>query len=362
MHVFTGDWRPGTGDPAQQPLGTYLPKAVRNDPVRKTILLTIFGLVFAIIILPALIVLRGERKGVKVETGGGPLIKVLNVQTNKIENLPLEEYILGVVAAEMPAEFEEEALKAQAVAARTYTIKRFEASKKNPNKEHPQVPVCTDSTHCQAYVTKEEMSEKWGMLKYPGYYNKLVRAVNETAGVVLVYEGKLIDPVYHSTGTGKTENSGDVWQFDIPYLQSVDSPGDQESPKFKNEHKLTFAQVDSALGTSLSAHPASTINNPNNSPIKILEKTATGRVKRVKVGNKEFHGEEIRVKLGLNSTHFSWRAEEEHITFVTTGYGHGVGMSQYGANYFAKEGMKYKDILSHYYTGTELRKYNSSRQ
>lgn len=327
--------------------------------MRKTILFTILGLTLAIVVLPALIVLRGERPGVKVDTEASPLIKVLNIQTKEIEVLPLEEYIIGVVAAEMPADFETEALKAQAVAARTYTIKRYEGSKKNPNKEHPDAHVCTDSTHCQAYVSREEMSKKWGMLKYPGFYNKIARAVNETAGVVLVYEGKLVDPVYHSTSVGKTENSGDVWQVDIPYLKSVSSPGDQESPKFKTELTLTLAQVDKALGTNLSAVPASTINNPSGSPFKILEKSATGRIKKIKIGEKEFKGEEIRSKLGLNSTCFSWKADGDKITFIVTGYGHGVGMSQYGANYFAKEGKDYKEILAHYYTGTELRKYNA---
>jgi len=329
--------------------------------VKKTILLTLLGLFVAIVILPALVVLRGGRPEVKVDTSGSPLIKVLNVKAKEIEILPLEEYIVGVVAAEMPVEFESEALKAQAVAARTYTVKRYEGHKKNPNKEHPEAHICTDSTHCQAYISKDEMSTKWGILKYPGYYNKIARAVNETAGIVLVYQGKLIDPVYHSTSTGKTENSGDVWQFDIPYLKSVESPGDQESPKFKTQRTLTLAQLDKALGTNLAAVPASTINNPSASPLKIIEKTSTGRIKTIKIGDKEFKGEEVRAKLGLNSTSFSWKAEGDKITFLVTGYGHGVGMSQYGANYFAKEGKDYKEILSHYYTGTELRRYNANK-
>ena len=329
--------------------------------MKKTILLTLLGLFVAIVILPALVVLRGGRPEVKVDTSGSPLIKVLNVKAKEIEILPLEEYIVGVVAAEMPVEFESEALKAQAVAARTYTVKRYEGHKKNPNKEHPEAHICTDSTHCQAYISKDEMSTKWGILKYPGYYNKIARAVNETAGIVLVYQGKLIDPVYHSTSTGKTENSGDVWQFDIPYLKSVESPGDQESPKFKTQRTLTLAQLDKALGTNLAAVPASTINNPSASPLKIIEKTSTGRIKTIKIGDKEFKGEEVRAKLGLNSTSFSWKAEGDKITFLVTGYGHGVGMSQYGANYFAKEGKDYKEILSHYYTGTELRRYNANK-
>jgi stage II sporulation protein D len=335
---------------------------VRIDPVKKAIILTLLCLFLAIVILPALVVLRGQRQEVKVDTSGSPLINVLNVKTKEIEVLPLEEYIVGVVAAEMPVDFETEALKAQAVAARTYTIKRYEAAKKNPNKDHPDAHICTNHAHCQAYVSKDEMSKNWGMLKYPGYYNKIARAVNATAGVVLVYQGKLIDPVYHSTSVGKTENSGDVWQFDIPYLKSVDSPGDEESPKFKTQHTLTLAQIDKALGTTLSAVPASTINNPKGSPIQVVERTATGRIKTIKVGDKEFKGEEIRAKLGLNSTHFSWKAQEDKLIFLVTGYGHGVGMSQYGANYFAKEGKDYKDILSHYYTGTELRKYSANKK
>jgi stage II sporulation protein D len=327
--------------------------------MRKILFLTLFSLFLALVILPATIVLWGGRQEVKVDTESSPLLRVLDVNTNKIIILPLEEYLVGVVAAEMPALFEVETLKAQAVAARTYAIKKFELGKKKPNTEHPKADICTNSTHCQAWVSKDAMRKKWGLIKFPGYYNKITKAINDTHGVVLVYQGKLIDPVYHSTSIGKTENSGDVWQFAIPYLKSVPSPGDKESPKYQSKVTLTLAQVDQALGTNLASLPAAKVNSSAGSPLKVLEKSTTGRVKKIQVGNKEFKGEEFRSKLGLGSTFFTWQGEKDQITFTVTGYGHGVGMSQYGANYFAKQGQTYKEILAHYYTGTELRKYNA---
>lgn len=315
-----------------------------------------FILMLAVVAVPAMIVLQGGPQQVKIETKG-PNIRVLNHTTGKIERLPLEEYLVGVVAAEMPALFEPEALKAQAVAARTYAFKKMEQAKKKPNPEHPNADVCTDPTHCQAWAPQDVLREKWGMIKYAMNYRKIVQAVNATSGVVLVYEGRLIDPVYHSTSVGQTENSGDVWQMDVPYLKSVPSPGDKESPKFQTTVTLTLAQVDQALGTTLAAVPAARLNKASEGVLKVLEKTPTGRVRTIQAGTKKYSGEDFRRRLGLNSSKFQWQAEGDKITFTVTGYGHGVGMSQYGANAMAKQGKTYKEILQHYYSGTELRKY-----
>lgn len=328
--------------------------------MKRLIALVVCLLFFALIALPALVVLNGESPKVKVKASG-PMLRVLNHATKKVETIPLEEYLVGVVAAEMPALFEPEALKAQAVAARTYALKKMQLSQKSPNPHHQDADVCTDPGHCQGWLSEKEMKKKWGLLRYALNHKKIAEAVEETAGIVLVYQGKLIDPVYHSTGVGRTENSEDVWQFAIPYLKSVPSPGDKESPKFQTTVTLSLAQVDKALGTNLQAVPAAKINSGSQGTLKVLEKTATGRVKSIQAGNKTFSGEEFRRRLGLNSSKFEWKAERDKITFTVTGYGHGVGMSQYGANAMAKAGKNYKQILSHYYTGTELRKYVANK-
>lgn len=328
--------------------------------MRKVIFLILALLILALVALPALVVYFSEGTQVRVETTG-PVVRVLNHRTQQVELLPLEEYLLGVVAAEMPAAFEKEALKAQAVAARTYTVKKMELAKYTPNRQHPQAQVCTDSTHCQAWISEKEMLESWGVFRYSLNRRKIEEAVAETAGIVLVYEGKLIDPVYHSTGVGRTENSGDVWQFDLPYLKSVASPGDRESPKFQSRVTLSLAQLDQALGTNLKAVPAAKINSGAQGTLQVLEKTKTGRVKTIRAGTKTYTGEQFRRLLGLNSSHFTWQVQGDKITFQVTGYGHGVGMSQYGANYMAKQGKNYKEILRHYYTGVELRKYVAER-
>lgn len=313
-------------------------------------------LILALVALPALVVFFSGETQVKVETTG-PLVQVYNHQTQEVMQLPLEEYLVGVVAAEMPALFEKEALKAQAVAARTYTIKKMELAKYTPNQKHPHAPICTDSTHCQGWISEKEMMEKWGLLRYSFHHRKIAEAVAQTGGQVLVYEGRLIDPVYHSTGVGQTENSGDIWQHNLPYLKSVPSPGDKESPKFQSQVTMTLAQLDELLGTKLQAVPTAQVSTRAAKTLQVLEKTKTGRVKTIKVDSKIYTGEQFRRLLGLNSSHFTWEIQGDQITFNVTGYGHGVGMSQYGANAMAKGGKDYKDILYHYYTGTQLRKY-----
>lgn len=279
-----------------------------------------------------------------------PMVKVLVAETGKVEVLPLEEYLVGVVAAEMPAKFPPEALKAQAVAARTFTLKRLDqaAGAENP---HPQAAVCTDFNHCQAWIDRDTMQKNWGKA-YGQYLEKITAAVQETWGQAVYYHGKLIDPVYHSTSNGKTENSEDVWQCKVPYLRSVSSPWDRQSPKFRSSLEVPVEKLYSAVGSTGGVQPVST---GGGNILSALSYTSTGRIKTLSVGGKTIPAAEMRRSLGLPSTDLTWKVKKGTIIFEATGYGHGVGMSQYGARGMALEGSSFREILKHYYTGVEVR-------
>lgn len=247
-------------------------------------------------------------------------------------NLKLEEYVTGVVGAEMPASFQKEALKAQAVIARTYALKA-----------NSRGVVLTDTNSTQNYKSIEELENMWGR-SFDTYYKKIVSAVKETEGSYLTYNGNYIEAVYHSTSNGKTEDSSNVWGNSFPYLVSVDSPYDSLNPSFYGEKFISYDELSSKLNT--------TINIDTNFNIQGL--TVGGRVSSIEVNNIIFSGVEFRNKLGLRSADFTLQKEDSGVRFHTSGYGHGVGMSQYGANGMAKNGSSYLDILSHYYQGTSI--------
>lgn len=280
---------------------------------------------------------------------GGQEIKLYLHQEDKVITLPLEEYLVGVVAAEMPAEFPSEALKAQAVAARTYTLKRVNAGGVT-NSLHPEAHVCDDHRHAQAWIDREEMRKRWGLVRYYEYHFKMRRAVDDTAGEVIVYHGELIDPVYHSSCGGQTENSEDVWKFAIPYLRSVSCP-DNADPQPERAVSFDLARLDRALGTNLAAVPAM---SGGGILLEVTERTSTGRPKTVHIGGLTLPAVSVRERLGLRSTNFTWRQDGDSVTFTTIGYGHGVGMCQYGAKGMATGGSDYREILTHYYTGTSI--------
>lgn len=323
------------------------------------------------------------RSGASIRVGP-TLVRVLDTSTGKVMSLALEDYLVGVVAAEMPAEFELEALKAQAVAARTYALKRLvearapapastpgsattpsapaQSRQEDPNgtllpgpRGHPGADLCTNPTHCQAWFSKEEMRRRWGLVRYLAYLRKIEKAVKATAGEVLVYQGCYIDPVYHSVSNGHTEDSEDVWSESIPYLRGVPSPWDTSSPKFEGKTVVSLSDLDRLLGTHLSALPTSALGS-NGPALKVLERTKSGRVKTMMIDGKEIEASRLRQILGLNSTDFRWEASGRYLVFYTRGRGHGVGMSQYGANGMAKEGKTYRDILTYYYSGVEIKK------
>lgn len=250
----------------------------------------------------------------------------------KIINLELEEYVLGVVGAEMPASFNIEALKAQAILARTYALKSIKNGKK-----------LTDTVSTQAYKDNSELQKLWKN-DYTKYYEKIKKAVNETKGKIILYNNEYIDAVYHSTSNGKTENSKNVWKNILPYLVSVDSSWDKNVKSYKKETIFEINEFCNILKLD--------VEEPITYEIIHNE---TGRVRQITINNKTFSGTEFRNLLKLRSADFEIEINDEKVKVTTYGYGHGVGMSQYGANEMAKQGYSYIQILKHYYTGVVIK-------
>ena len=268
-------------------------------------------------------------------------IIVYDTKNSITMTIPIEEYIVGVVAAEMPAEFETEALKAQSLAARTYLVKKDMCDK------YATADICTDSAHCQAYKSKEELKEAWGK-DYKEYYNKISKAVSETEGMIITYNNDPISAVFHSTSSGRTENSEDVWQSSLPYLRSTESVEDTQSPKYYSSKTISFDEfINTIVSSDASVEFSDTI-------IGEISRTDGGSVKRISIGSKNFEGKDIRKLFGLNSSNFDINQSGDKITFNVYGYGHGVGMSQYGANFMAKSGHDYIDIIHKYYQDVEI--------
>lgn len=261
-----------------------------------------------------------------------------------IETLSLDAYLTGVVLAEMPASFELEALKAQAVAARTFTLRQIQSGK------HEDCDVCSDSTCCQAWIDEESLQQKLGSA-WSQYWEKAARAVSETDGEVLTYDGALIDAVYFSCSGGRTEDAAAVWGSEIPYLQSVDSAGEEYASKYQSEVSVPLDRFQALIAqqneqADLTGTPTSWFG-----PVTASE---GGGVYTMEIGGQTFYGTALRSLFGLNSTLFTVAVEQDAIVFEVLGYGHRVGMSQYGANAMAAEGKRYDEILLHYYSGVTL--------
>ena len=268
-------------------------------------------------------------------------VAVFRTAKSQIEKVQLEDYLVGVVAAEMPAEFKEEALKAQALTARTYIVKRLLSKDALGVPKGAQV---TDTQIHQVYMNDDELRREWGM-EYDAKRKKVLNAVRATAGQILAYDGKPIDALFFSTSNGYTENSEDYWPGSIPYLRSVSSPWDKNSPKFNSQKVLTVNQFEAKLGVRIGS--GSTIG-------KIVDRTKGKRVGKVDFNGKVLTGKDIREKLDLRSSDFAWKRKGDNIVITTRGFGHGVGMSQYGANGMAKEGKSYQEIVKHYYKGVKI--------
>ena len=249
-------------------------------------------------------------------------------------NLNMTDYLIGVVSSEMPASFNLEALKAQSVLARTYALKAKQTGKK-----------LTDTVSTQSYIDMDQMKNKWGN-SFNTYYNKIKNAVENTNGEYLSYNGNYIEALYHSTNNGKTESSLDVFGNYYPYLISVSSEYDKNASSYLRTINMPLDTISNKLGLNLN----------NDSVISILSYTDGGNIKEININGNNFSGKKVRELLGLRSTDFDISISDNNANITTRGYGHGVGMSQYGANGMANAGYSYKDILSHYYPGTTLTK------
>ncbi|MBP3952797.1 stage II sporulation protein D [Bacillus suaedae] len=267
-------------------------------------------------------------------------VAVFRSQKEVIETVPLEKYVMGVVASEMNASFEVEALKAQALTARTYLVKLI----LSPPTEVPEGAVTIDTVDHQVYKSEEELRKQWGN-DYEMNMKRIEQAVLSTQGQVLTYEDEPIDALFFSTSNGYTENSEDYWANEIPYLRSVESPWDQQSPRFTARTSIPVNEFQEKLGVSL----------PEDGTVgTINERTKGNRVAKATINGKVLTGKDIRDKLNLDSSDFQWQRQGNEIVIQTRGWGHGVGMSQYGADGMAKEGGTYKDIVNHYYQGVKI--------
>lgn len=280
-------------------------------------------------------------------------IKLFHSGSGQIEELPIDEYLYGVVSSEMPANYEAEALKAQAIVARTYTIYQI----MNNSGKHPGADICDNSSCCQAWISKDERLSKWAPEEAESNWNKIVDAVNSTSGKIITYQNKPINAFFHSNSGGKTESSLNIWGgIDYPYLKSVETAGEEGYTQYSSEAKFTKEEL---LNKLKEKYEDCEIDYSQENCIQILEYTTSGRVKTIKFGNKEIAGTEARTILGLRSTNFTFTISGDEIIFSVIGYGHGVGMSQTGADALAKSGSNCEEIIKHFYTDVEIVEVNS---
>ncbi|MEG6585109.1 stage II sporulation protein D [Dendrosporobacter sp. 1207_IL3150] len=326
----------------------------------KKILAFSIALVIIMVILVPVAVVGLDLSGAKSERGASKKVKNEDVpihvylhEQDRIVTMSLEEYVKGVVAAEMPAEFDQEALKAQALAARTYAVKNMLVFGGSGLADKPGADVSTDHRVSQAWSDEVSLKTKWGPFKYEQYWKKISQAVEATSGEVITYNGEPINALFHSTSGEKTASSKEVWGFDYPYLQSVACKWDQGSPRYTETKQLALSDIEQRLGADAGVVAAA--KSGDTSLVKILELTGSGRVDKVRIGSKTLTGIEMREKLELRSTNFTAELKGDKLIFKTIGYGHGVGLCQYGANGMAKEGRDYRQIITYYYTGVAIK-------
>ncbi|WP_430790231.1 stage II sporulation protein D [Virgibacillus flavescens] len=314
--------------------------------------LIIGSLIMIILIMPTLIVVpfihSDDQQTVtdslnqetpELEVGESPFsVAVMRASSEEVENVPLEKYVVGVVASEMSAEFEMEALKAQTLAARTYIVSRM------LHEPVSNESTVTDTVAHQVYKDEQDLRRLWGT-DYDKKMNRIVKAVESTQGEILTFNGQPIDASFFSTSNGYTENSEEYWENEIPYLRSVKSPWDKESPKYLDQKTIPVTEVEEKLAITL----------PDEKTLSVeVSHTAGKRIDQIKIAGKTFSGRDVREKLELRSSDFTIEKKKDYLIFTTKGYGHGVGMSQYGANGMAKEGKSYKDIVTYYYKGIDI--------
>lgn len=262
----------------------------------------------------------------------------------QVTEMDMNQYLWGVVAAEMPASFEEEALKAQAVAARTYALN------KGPTANHPDADLCTDYNCCQAWIARADAQSNWGD-RAVTYTNKITAAVAETGNQVILYEGQLIDAVFHSSSASATQDAVEVWGNSVPYLQSVDSPEGENVPNYQSQATISSQEFQ---GLFLEARPEADLSGDPSTWVGDTQYNDGGSVHTITIGGVTVTGAQARQIFNLRSAAFSVSYADGTFTFDVTGFGHGVGMSQYGADAMAVAGSTYTEILQHYYTGVTV--------
>ena len=287
-----------------------------------------------------------DRTAITPGSDASRLVRV-RMEDGTVATLTLADYLWRVVAAEMPASFEREALRAQAVTARTYTLYQMGIGT-NPN--HPEADMCTDIACCQAYLDPDQAAANWGD-GASAYAAKITDAVSSTDGQAIFYEGALIDAVFFSSAAGRTLDAVEVWGGSVPYLTGVESPEGEEVP---NYHTTVAVSLEDFRETFLAQYPQADLSGAPSGWFQSLRPTSSGGVNTVEVGGVVVKGSELRSLFGLRSAHFTVTAGAEGVTFSVTGYGHGVGMSQYGANAMARAGASWQEILEHYYTGVTI--------
>lgn len=301
----------------------------------------IFFATLLIILIPYILitVFIKEPEEVKFKYMSNMTIRIKRNSTGNIDVVPIEEYIVGVVSGEVPISFEMDALKAQAVAARSYVLKQLEYNK---NKDYDVV----DTVMNQVYLDSDQLKNRWGN-DYESNLNKAKAAVLETKGEYLDCNGSVVEALFFSTSTGYTENSGEIFPTQQPYLKSVASLWDADvSPVFNDYFHFSLADFYRLLG----------VEYRNNVYVEVISTTSTGRIKQIKINNKFFSGDQVQYLLGLRSTFFTITQNGNSVDINTKGFGHGVGMSQYGAEGMALNGYKYDEILKYYYQGVEIKK------
>ncbi len=303
--------------------------------MKKILLLTCL-----IIFIPYIIVsLFIKEENIKFKYSSNMVVRVKQTDSEEVIKIPFEDYIVGVLAGEMPISFEIEALKAQAVAARSYVMKKMEYNK-------DKVYDVVDTVLNQVYLDDEHLRAVWKD-DYNNNINKIKKAVLETHNEYLEYDGKVVDAMFFSTSVGFTENSEEVFPNEVPYLRSVESKWDEISPVYEVNYNFDLKDFYQKLDLGY--------NDKVN--LEVIDKTSTGRIKKIKINNKLFDGSEVVNKLELKSNHFTINQNNDKVHIVTKGYGHGVGMSQYGAQGMALEGYKYDEILKHYYQDVKIKKF-----
>lgn len=294
---------------------------------------------------------NGKTEDSRAENSQDAVVTVHVMMAGREVSYPLDAYLAGVLAAEMPASFPEEALKAQAVAARSFILYRMQ----HPPADgvHDGVPLCDNPAHCKAYrdITTSETAAALFGSNSESDRNKIRAAVRETDGVVLTYDGDPAMAAFHAIAGGRTESAEDVWGTSVPYLVEVDSPGEENAVKFTETVEF---QPDALRETLLGAYPDAKLGEDPAEWLTEMQRSPAGMIKSAVLGGMKVSGMELRQLLGLNSADFVLEVRDGTVFITTTGYGHGVGMSQYGARAMALAGADYTEILLHYYTGCAL--------